>query len=292
MDYPVEDIRKMVIIALAEDIGTGDVTSELLVPEEEYLKAEFIVKERGVICGLRVIEEVYAALVEDVDIEYLYEDGMPTKKGDIVARIDGPARAILAGERVILNFLCHLSGVATAAHRFSLRLEGTGCNILDTRKTTPGLRLAEKYAVETGGGKNHRIGLWDMVLIKENHIEAAGGIRKTLNEVYAEGLPDVPVEIEVKSIDELRIAMEYPLDRIMLDNFEISEIKKAVEIREELDRYIPFEASGGITLENCRRYGETGIEFISSGSLTHSVEALDISMIATERYRKGIEDGE
>ncbi len=287
MEYPVSDIRKMIIIALAEDIGSGDITSETLVPEEEYLKAEFIAREHGVICGMRVIEDVYTALVEDVEVDILLDDGFKVMPGDVIARIDGPARAILAGERVILNIICHLSGVATVANEFSLRLESTDCDILDTRKTMPGLRMAEKYAVYTGGGGNHRIGLWDMILIKENHIEAAGGIKEALDSVYEKGLPDVPVEIEVKDTEELKIALQYPLDRIMLDNFEVANIAKALEIREEMEKLIPFEVSGGITLDNCREYAATGVEFISSGSLTHSVKALDISLIATERYRKG-----
>lgn len=291
MDYPVSDIRKMIVIALAEDIGTGDVTSETLIPGEEYLRARFIVKERGIICGLRIIEDVYSALLEDVEVELIFGDGDSVAPGDVVAKIDGPARAVLAGERVILNFMCHLSGVATETNRFAVLLEGTDCRILDTRKTTPGMRLAEKYAVHSGGGDNHRIGLWDMILIKENHIEAAGGIRKALEKVYEKGLPDVPVEIEVKNLDELRIAIEYPLDRIMLDNFDIPRIRDAVELRADLGTHIPFEASGGITLDTCKDYAETGIEFISSGSLTHSVKALDISMIADERYYKDGTDG-
>jgi nicotinate-nucleotide pyrophosphorylase (carboxylating) len=284
MEYPAADIRNMIAIALAEDIGTGDVTSELLIPGEEHLRAKLIAKERGIVCGLRIIEDVYSSMVEDVAVETLFEDGDEVEYGDIIARIDGPARTVLGGERVILNFICRLSGVATAANRFAKKLEGTRCEILDTRKTTPGLRLAEKYAVSVGGGGNHRIGLWDMILIKENHIEAAGGIRAALDKVYEKGLPDVPVEIEVKNIEELQTAMEFPLDRIMLDNFDTQKIKKAIQLREKAGKHIPFEASGGITLENCREYAESGIEFISSGSITHSVKVLDISMIADERY--------
>jgi len=284
MKYPSKEICGMIKLALTEDIGPGDATSELLVPNNACIEAEIIAKEHGIVCGTGVIEDVYAALLEDVAVDIRVEDCSTVCPGELIAVVDGPARAVLSGERVCLNFLCHLSGIATAANQFNMCIEGTACRVLDTRKTIPGLRMAEKYAVYCGGGENHRIGLWDMILIKENHIEAAGGLREALGKVYSGGLPDVPVEIEVKNLDELRTALEYPLDRIMLDNFEIADMKRAIAIRRKSGKSIPFEASGGITLDNCREYAETGIEYISSGGLTHSVKALDISMIAVKRY--------
>ncbi len=284
MNYPEAEIHRLIKIALGEDIGSGDITSQMLVPETTGLRAKIVAKADGVICGLRAVADVYDALFEGVVVKALCHDGDRVFAGDVIARVEGPARAVLAGERVALNILCRLSGIATATDKFSKLLDDTGCQVLDTRKTTPGMRMAEKYAVATGGGGNHRLGLWDMILIKENHIEAAGGIRRALEKIYSEGLPDVPVEIEVKNLEELEIALEFPLDRIMLDNFTPDSIKKAVAIREKTGKVVPFEASGGITLENCRSFAEAGVEFISSGSLTHSVKALDISMIAGERY--------
>jgi len=282
MDYPSKDTLGLIEFALAEDIGTGDVTSTLLVPESAVLKVNVIAKESGILCGVPAFRQVYETIDKGISIDEFIHEGSRLYPGDIIAMVEGPARAVLEGERVALNLLCHLSGVASETNRFAEKLRGTNCKVLDTRKTTPCMRKLEKYAVIIGGGGNHRMGLWDMILIKENHISAAGGIKAALDRVYSNGNPKIPVEVEVKNIDELRIALDYPLDRIMLDNFDVTKVERAVEIRRESGVSIPFDASGSIGLENCREYAEAGIEFVSCGVLTHSVKALDISMVALE----------
>lgn len=279
MEFPAVESLRIISTALQEDIGAGDITSKYVVPEDVSFSAQIIAKDNGVLCGMKVVYQVYEALSRSVSVRSTIKDGERYKRGDILAFIDGPARTLLAGERVALNVLCRLCGIATQTALFVSALEGTGCKILDTRKTTPGLRALEKYAVFTGGGMNHRFGLWDMILIKDNHIAAAGGIDKALETVYSKGRPDVPVIVETRTLDELRIALSYPVDRILLDNFSVEEIKKAIVIRNERDSSIPFEVSGGITLENARPYAETGVEFLSCGALTHSVKSADISMI-------------
>ena len=257
-------------------------TSNLTVPEAYMVKADIIAKQDGVICGIPVMKQVFDFLGGNVVIETYYHEGDRVKANYKIARISGPARIILKGERVVLNFLTHLSGIATVTSKFVASLRGTSCILLDTRKTIPGMRYLEKYAVAVGGGKNHRMGLFDMILVKENHIVAAGGLKNALNMIYSDPKPEVPVEIEVTNLDELKTVMEYPIDRIMLDNFSIQDIKKAIALRIAADKNIPFEVSGGINLENCRIYAETGIEYISSGSLTHSFDALDLTMLISE----------
>ena len=282
MDYPIEQTAELIKLAIAEDIGDGDITSMALVPADARIDARIVAKENGILCGGPAVEQVYSIIAGGVVVEPLVVDGTPIGRGDEVIRVSGPARAVLAGERTAMNLLCHLAGIATMASRFVREIEGTGCRILDTRKTMPGMRAVEKYAVEIGGGTNHRMGLWDMILVKENHIAAAGGFRRAMERLFATDPPSVPVEVEVRNRDELAIAMDYPVDRIMLDNFTVDGVKDALRLRAKRRIDIPFEASGGITLENCRRYAETGIEFISSGALTHSVEALDFTMVAEE----------
>ncbi len=281
MDYPAKQTAKLIEIALAEDIGDGDITSNTLVPERARLDSMIVAKESGVLCGVHVVKQVYS-IVGGVEVNPIVEDGLRIEPGDEIVRLSGKARSLLAGERVAMNFLCHLSGIATTTARFADELTGTNCRILDTRKTMPGMRAVEKYAVEIGGGDNHRMGLWDMILVKENHVAAAGGFRPAMDRIFLSGCPAVPVEVEVRGFEELDIAMDYPLDRIMLDNFSVADVFKSLRRREERGCGIPFEVSGGITLENCKRYAETGVEFISSGAITHSVPALDFSMIAEE----------
>ncbi|MCK5833533.1 carboxylating nicotinate-nucleotide diphosphorylase [bacterium] len=280
MEFFYDENLDLVKIALAEDIGSGDVTSLALVPEVSILEARIIAKESGILCGLPIVEQVYSVLDSAVEVERFFDDGDSVEAGFSVVEVKGPARSVLAGERTAMNFLCHLSGVSTVSNLFSKRLEGTNCSILDTRKTTPGMRALEKYAVTIGGGKNHRLGLWDMILVKENHIIAAGGFMEAMERLFSSGFPSVPVEVEVRDIEELQIALKFPIDRVMLDNFSIENIIKAVEFRRILGAKVPFEVSGKVTLDNCRVYAETGVEFISSGSITHSVRALDFSMIA------------
>ncbi len=271
----------LVEMALAEDIGAGDATCEALVPVSARLSAGIVAKESGVLCGGPAVLQVYSLIDPTVEVELLREDGARLEAGVVVAEIDGPARSVLSGERTAMNFLCKLSGVASSAASIAARLAGTGCKILDTRKTTPGMRALEKYAVAVGGAENHRFGLWDMILVKENHIAAAGGFVPAMKTLFGGGVPRLPVEVEVRGLDELEIALAYPLTRIMLDNFSIPQIKTAIELRRRVGCDIPFEVSGGVNIGNCREYAETGVEFISSGAITHSPKALDLSMIAT-----------
>ncbi|HHS50106.1 MAG TPA: carboxylating nicotinate-nucleotide diphosphorylase [candidate division Zixibacteria bacterium] len=281
MEFPIAENKTLVEIALAEDIGGGDATSLALVPESARLSARIIAKGEGILCGGPAVEQVFALLDERVRVGLLLPDGTAVFRGDVVAEIDGPARSVLSGERTAMNFLCRLSGVATTANAFAERLSGTACEVLDTRKTTPGMRAVEKYAVAVGGGGNHRFGLWDMILVKENHIASAGGFRHALEKLFGEGAPALPVEVEVRNLEELEIALEYPVDRIMLDNFIIPQIERAIDLRTLRGANIPFEVSGNITLDSCRAIAETGVEFISSGAMTHSAPAMDFSMIAT-----------
>jgi nicotinate-nucleotide pyrophosphorylase (carboxylating) len=259
---------------LDEDIGAGDVTTNSIVPEKHASKARIVAKEDGVIAG-----NVFAAAVfMELDNRFLYEevvkDGMYVKKGDVIAIVEGKTRAILTGERVALNILQRLSGIATLTKRFVDAVEGTETKILDTRKTSPGHRIAEKYAVKMGGGVNHRIDLSEMALIKENHIAVAGSIKEAVKRVRAN--TNVPVEVEVKNMAELREATEEHIERILLDNWDIESTCEAVSY---VNKRIPLEASGNMTLERVRNIAETGVEFISIGALTHSFKSLDISLL-------------
>lgn len=271
-------ILEAIQIALAEDIGTGDVTTLSIVPETQVINGRFLAKATGIIAGLDVAAEVFDQVEGDVTFEPLVTDGDAVQKGDVVATVSGSARAILQGERVALNFLQRMSGIATMTRRFVDAVDGTNATILDTRKTVPGLRMADKLAVTLGGGANHRIGLFDMALIKENHIAAAGGIETAVSRVK-ETYPNVPIEIEVTNLDELKIALTLPVDRIMLDNMSLDGMKTAIALRNEADGNIPLEASGNVSLKTVRAIAETGVDFISSGMLTHSVTALDISLL-------------
>jgi nicotinate-nucleotide pyrophosphorylase (carboxylating) len=254
---------------LAEDVGAGDVTSAAVVDEEALCEARIVVKEPGVVCGLDVAAAVFEAL--GARLEPLVADGDRVEPGP-VARVDGPARAVLTGERLALNLLARLSGIATLTSRFVEAVEGTGATILDTRKTTPGLRELEKHAVRCGGGTNHRLGLFDGVLIKDNHLRVAGSVGEAVACARGTGLR---VEVECDTLDQVAEALEAAADRILLDNMSPDELRAAVALvagRAEL------EASGGVTLENLRAVAETGVDFISVGALTHSARALDCSL--------------
>lgn len=273
-----EYVERLVRNALEEDIGSGDITSETIIPPSVTVSGVIILKADGVISGLEFAKASFTITDPNVRLATLVSDGeFHTSKTPILS-VKGLARSILSAERVALNFLSHLSGIATLTRKFVEAVKGTRATILDTRKTTPGLRLAEKYAVLCGGGQNHRIGLFDMILIKDNHTAAVGGIEEVLKRLYLSRRPSVPVEVEVTSCEMLEIALRFPVDRILLDNFPPDKVAEAIFIRKRMNSRTPFECSGGITLDNVRSYAETGVEYISIGALTHSAPALDMSL--------------
>jgi nicotinate-nucleotide pyrophosphorylase (carboxylating) len=270
------DLPQQVERALDEDIGSGDLTAALI-PQETSGRASVITREAAIVCGIPYAEAVFARLDPRVRLEWQAAEGAGTEAGDVLLHLHGPARALLTGERTALNFLQLLSGTATAAHAYVARIEGTGCRLLDTRKTLPGLRTAQKYAVRVGGGRNHRIGLFDGILIKENHIMAAGSIARAVEAARAAGA-GVPVEVEVESLDELRQAIEAGADIAMLDDFPPAVMAQAVTINRSAPQPLELEASGGVSLDTIRRIAETGVDFISVGSITKHVHAIDLSM--------------
>lgn len=270
-------IRKNVADALLEDVGGGDLTGSLL-PESAGAEATIVTRERMVLAGRPWVDEVYRQLDPAVRIDWRVADGDHLEAGATLCRLEGPARALLTGERTALNFLQLLSGTATVVARYVSAVARTNARILDTRKTVPGLRLAQKYAVRCGGGINHRLGLFDAILIKENHILAAGGIEAAIRQARARHA-QVPVEIEVESIDELRAALAAQSDRLLLDNFSVADLRRAVEInRAEGKPPAKLEASGGLTLDGIAEVAATGVDFISVGALTKHVAAVDLSM--------------
>ncbi len=269
-------IRAVIEQALSEDIGTGDVTTLCIVPEHQFQTARLLAKEDGIIAGMDIVKETFAAAGDLVVFSPSVKDGERVTAGQDIARVCGPSRVILSAERTVLNILQRMSGIATATGEFVKAVAGTSAVILDTRKTTPGLRFLDKLAVKIGGGQNHRFGLFDMVLIKENHISSAGSISEAVNRIRRCVSDDMQIEVEVKNIDELREALDLNVDRILLDNMPDKEMEKAVQIAGGL---VPLEASGNVTLERVRQIAGTGVDYISVGSLTHSVKALDISLL-------------
>ena len=272
----LSDLSSIARAALAEDLGLGDATTAALVPESSRCTATFVVKETGIIAGWDIVRAVFAALDLESAVQPSVHDGHRAAAGARIAVASGTARAILTGERTALNFLQRMSGIATATRQFVDAVAGTKAVILDTRKTAPGLRALDKHAVRMGGGQNHRFGLFDMMLIKENHIALAGGIRKAVLRARAKNPRALAIEVEVRNLDELREALEVSPDRILLDNMPLSAMQEAVRID---GGRIPVEASGNVTLENVRGIAETGVDFISVGTLTHSAKALDISLL-------------
>lgn len=269
---------ELIARALEEDVGDGDVTANATVPEGSFAQARIVLKQPGVIFGLDVVEEVFRQVgVTEVDrtvVEGHWHEMVPRD----VALISGPARAVLAGERVALNFLGHLSGIATLTAHYVDSVAGTGARILDTRKTLPGLRALEKQAVSWGGGLNHRFGLYDAVLIKENHIVMAGSVRAAVEACRREA-PGLLIEVEAETLEQVSEAIEAGADRILLDNMDAGQLERAVELRESGGAGTELEASGGITLANVREVAETGVDFISVGALTHSAPQLDVSLL-------------
>jgi nicotinate-nucleotide pyrophosphorylase (carboxylating) len=272
-----EYIKKLIEDALAEDIGPGDITTEAIIPEGASSPAEILAKQELVLAGLEVSREVFLSLDAKVRFTPLVKDGERIKAGATIAKLSGNTRALLKGERVALNLLQHLSGIATLTARFVEKLKGTKASIMDTRKTLPGLRQLEKYAVRMGGGKNHRMGLYDMVLIKDNHIKAAGAITRAV-ERAREKAGTLKIEVETRDLGDVRESLAAQADIIMLDNMPVDVMREAVKL---INGRALVEASGNVTLETIRRIAETGVDLISSGSLTHSAPAADISMKIT-----------
>lgn len=275
-----EDITEIVRRALAEDVGTGDLTAALL-PARNRAEAQVITREDAVLCGTAWFDETFRQLDRDFRIDWRVRDGESAPSGQILCTVRGPVRALLTGERTALNFLQLLSGTATVTRRYVEAVAGTGAVILDTRKTVPGLRRAQKYAVRCGGGQNHRMGLYDAILIKENHIAAAGSVTAAVAAARRTAPHGTVVEVEVEDIGQLREALAAGADRLLLDNFSLKRLREAVQ---ETQGRARLEASGGITLDNVRAVAETGVDYISIGSLTKHVRAVDLSM----RIRAGV----
>ena len=276
MAVATDTIERVVHAALAEDIGAGDVTTEATVEADAIGTGALVVKEPGVVCGLRVVEATFRALDPEIRFEAFVSDGDVVEPPAIVARVSGSERAILTGERVALNFLGRLSGIATLTRRYVDAVDGTGASVLDTRKTTPGLRALEKNAVACGGGRNHRFGLDDAVLVKDNHLRAAGSVSAAV-ELVREAT-DLPVEVECETLDDVNEALDKGVDAILLDNMTLAQLRDAVALSARRAR---LEASGGVTLDTIRAIAETGVDEISVGALTHSARSLDVSLELT-----------
>lgn len=277
-EFPTQDALTMIRLALAEDVRTGDVTSAFTIPETQRESARLIAKEAGTLAGLPVIPLVFAELKAEVEVKLFKHDGDKVEKGDVIAELAGTTRDLLTGERTLLNFIQQLSGVATVASKFAEALKPGKTEILDTRKTVPGFRTLQKYAVRAGGGSNHRMGLFDMVLVKDNHIAASGGVLEALENVKAHNAAGLRVEIEVENLDDLRKLLHKGVDVIMLDNMDKATMARAVEIVRESGDKVKLEASGNMNLERVKDLAGIGLDYISVGALTHSVKALDISM--------------
>ena len=273
--------ERLIDLAFAEDIGDGDHTTLCCIPDDAMGKSHLLIKENGILAGVEVAKNVFDRFDPTMSVEVLINDGEPVKAGDIAMVVSGKVRSLLQTERLMLNIMQRMSGIATMTNKYVKRIEGTKTHILDTRKTTPGMRILEKQAVLIGGGMNHRIGLFDMILLKDNHIDFAGGIENAINrchEYLKEKSLDLKIEIEVRSFDELDQVLSHGgVDRIMLDNFSVEDTKKAVHI---INGRYETESSGGITYDTIRDYAECGVDFISVGALTHSVKGLDMSFKA------------
>jgi nicotinate-nucleotide pyrophosphorylase (carboxylating) len=270
------DLPDQVSRALREDIGSGDVTAELI-PPQKHSRAHLLCRQSAILCGAPWFNETFRQLDPSVHINWRSAEGASVAADTIVCDIAGLARSILTGERTALNFLQLLSATATITHRYAAALAGTHCRVLDTRKTIPGLRTAQKYAVRCGGGENHRVGLYDMVLIKENHIAAAGSISAAVNAARA-CAPELRVEVETETLGQVREALDGGADIVMLDNFQLEAMREAVAINRAHPHRALLESSGGVTLERVRAIAETGIDFISVGTLTKNVDAVDLSL--------------
>lgn len=280
--YSVDELEdRLIDLAFAEDIGDGDHTTLCCIPEDAMGRSHLLIKEDGILAGIEVAKRVFARFDPSLKVEVLINDGSEVKRGDIAMIVSGKTRSLLQTERLMLNILQRMSGIATTTNKYVKLLEGTHTHVLDTRKTTPGMRMLEKQAVKIGGGVNHRIGLFDMILLKDNHVDFAGGITNAIDRCHKyleEKSLNLKIEIEVRNFDELSQVLAHGgVDRIMLDNFTVEDTKKAVEMI--AGRY-ETESSGGITFETIRKYAECGVDFVSVGALTHSVKCLDMSFKA------------
>lgn len=276
-----ELIDRLIDLSFAEDIGDGDHTTLCCIPEEAMGKSHLLIKEDGILAGVEIAKMVFNRFDSTMKVDVLINDGTLVHRGDIAMIVTGKIRSLLQTERLMLNIMQRMSGIATMTHKYVERIAGTGAHVLDTRKTTPGMRMLEKQAVKIGGGMNHRIGLFDMILLKDNHVDFAGGIANAINRCHAylkEHKLDLKIEIEVRSFDELQQVLDCGgVNRIMLDNFTVPDTRKAVEI---INHRYEVESSGNITIDTIRDYAEQGVDFISVGALTHSVKGLDMSFKA------------
>ncbi|MCR4829497.1 MAG: carboxylating nicotinate-nucleotide diphosphorylase [Bacteroidales bacterium] len=282
-EWNVAPLGELIAMALREDIGDGDHSTLACIPPTAHGKAKMIAKKAGILCGITVGEAVFKAVDSKLTITKMKADGDSLEVGDVVMTVEGASGSILTAERTALNFMQRLSGIATETHRMVAMLEGLHTQLLDTRKTTPNMRLLEKYAVACGGGTNHRIGLYDMIMLKDNHIDFAGGIEAAIDRTHRyleEKGKALKIEIEVRNLDELQRVLDHGgVDRIMLDNFDTTTLRTAVE---RIGGRYETEASGGITDATLRAYAETGVDFISVGALTHHIKSLDLSLVSCE----------
>ena len=280
-NFKEQNINRLIDLAISEDIGDGDHSALSCVPKNAMGRAKLLVKENGIIAGIDIAKKIFHKIDEHIEIEVFIKDGSIVKPGDIVFHVSGRTHSILQAERLALNFMQRMSGIASNTNRYVKELEGLSTKVLDTRKTSPGLRAIEKMAVKIGGGLNHRLGLYDMIMIKDNHIDFAGGIEKAILKIQdylKEHGKSIPVEIEVRNMDELDQVMKTGwVDRIMLDNFSVKETRKAVQI---INGKYETESSGGINLETIRAYAECGVDFVSVGELTHQIRSIDLSLKA------------
>ena len=278
-----EQINKLIELALAEDIGEGDHTTLCSIPSDAEGRAHLVIKEQGILAGVDVAKTLLNRFDKNITLEVNINDGQKVRPGDVVFTMSGSVQSLLQIERLMLNIMQRMSGIATATGYYANLLEGTKAKVLDTRKTTPGLRLLEKQAVKIGGGENHRIGLFDMILLKDNHIDFAGGITNAVlgaQEYIKEKNKQLKIEVEVRNFDELNEALCLGgIDRVMLDNFTPEQTREAVEL---VNGRVELESSGGITSETIREYAEAGVDYISVGALTHSVKSLDMSLVAID----------
>lgn len=276
-------IDDLLTLAFAEDVGDGDHTTLSTIPESEMGRQHLLVKEPGILAGVEIARKVFEKFDPTLKMTIYINDGAKVKPGDIAFVVEGKVRSLLQTERIMLNIMQRMSGIATQTAKYQERLAGLKTKVLDTRKTTPGMRMLEKEAVKIGGGMNHRIGLFDMILIKDNHVDFAGGITQAIEaakKYCTEKGKNLKIEIEVRNEDEIRQALQAGVDRIMLDNFTTERTRKAVELIRSSNQDVEIESSGGITLDTLRDYGECGVDFISVGALTHSVKGLDMSFKA------------
>ncbi|MDO5395563.1 MAG: carboxylating nicotinate-nucleotide diphosphorylase [Bacteroidales bacterium] len=283
MDKKDELIEQLIALAFSEDVGDGDHTTLSTIPADARGKQRLIIKEEGILAGVDIARRVFDYFDPELKMTVFISDGAHVRPGDIAFEVEGSVRSLLQTERTMLNIMQRMSGIATTTARYQQQLAGTGARVLDTRKTTPGMRLLEKEAVKIGGGTNHRIGLFDMILIKDNHVDFAGGIQKAVDAAKqycrAKG-KDLKIEVEVRNTEEIKQALAAGVDRIMLDNFTPERTAEAVRVIRSAGTGVEIESSGGITFDTLRAYGECGVDFISVGALTHSVKGLDMSFKA------------